>query len=125
MTLSPGKKRLIAGVPVALAVLIASTLSAPPLSMITVLIAAIAGLGIWIVFPLLAKRTGLAGSFLDVLICFAGLIVGGLIAGTLLAAPGWGTILGAKAAAALPFQSLINVVLFLAAFCTTSYISRR
>lgn len=120
-----GRLRLVAALPVAIAVLITSAFFGSTPMLLGVLIAVIAGLGQWIVFPLLGKRSGFVGHALDILVSYGGLVIGGLIAGTLLAAPGWGTILGAQAAVVLPFQSVGTAVIFVVAFALTAHLSRR
>lgn len=88
-------------------------------------IAAFSGLGQWIILPLVARKSAPFGVILDGFLLYGGLIIGGAIFGTLLLAPGWGTILGIRAAALLPFASVLHLAAILLAFASSIFLVRR
>lgn len=118
-------KRIGNSLPFALAVLVIYISNTGRLDLMAPALAAFAALGQWIVQPLLARKAGLAGLALDVFVCLLGLAVAGALAGTLLAAPGWGTILGLRAAFALPFGSILAFLAVTMAIGTTILLARR
>lgn len=123
--MTPAWKRIRNALPFAVAILAISIAGEGRLDVMALALAAFAALGQWIVHPLLARKTGVAGVAMDIAICLLGLAIAGALAGTLLAAPGWGTILGLRAAIALPLSSGIGFLAVSMAIATTILLARR
>jgi len=70
-----------------------------------------AGLAQWLLFPLFARKSGIAGVALDVALWVALIALGGLFAGTLVM-PGAGTILGPMVTLTLPLQTPLAALIY-------------
>lgn len=123
--MKPALIRLRNALPMGVAVLIVTIVQTGQADLTGAAFGLCAAAGVWIVHPLFAKRQGTPGLLADAALCLAGLVIGGAIAGTLLAAPGWGTILGLRAALALPFGGLFNALAIIAAVTATVQLARR
>ena len=119
------RQRLLYSLPTAMAVLLLLVAELKGAAGEGLAIAAFSALGQWIILPLIGQRKAPFGIILDGFLLYGGLIIGGAIFGTLLLAPGWGTILGARAAAVLPFASVVHLAGILLAFSASIFLVRR
>ena len=91
---------------------------------LSILMGLCAGLAIWILWPLFARKPGWTGIALDAVLIVAAIALGGAIGGTMLQ-PGAFTILGAISALLLPLAHFGSAALHVAAAAITIVFARR